>query len=170
MARKTGKVSAHRVEEHERIARAVALRRQGLTFQVIADTLGYSNRTAAYTAVRNYMVALGKPDAEYMREEEADRLDAALLAIWPRIRQGNLDAIDRMIRLMERRSRFFGLDAPTRVAPTNPGGDEPYAPLSVDEAVARFSAMIAAGASSPDAPVELSEMELAAARLAEMER
>lgn len=38
-----------------------------------------------------------------------------------------LAAIDRAIKVMERRARLLGLDAPTKVAPTNPDGDKPYA-------------------------------------------
>jgi len=37
-----------------------------------------------------------------------------------------LAAIDRAIKLMERRARLLGLDAPTKIAPTNPDGDKPY--------------------------------------------
>ena len=37
-----------------------------------------------------------------------------------------LAAIDRAIKLMERRARLLGLDAPTKMAPTNPEGDKPY--------------------------------------------
>lgn len=37
-----------------------------------------------------------------------------------------LAAIDRAVRLMERRARLLGLDAPAKVAPTTPDGDKPY--------------------------------------------
>lgn len=37
-----------------------------------------------------------------------------------------LAAIDRAIKLMERRARLLGLDAPTKMAPTTPDGDKPY--------------------------------------------
>lgn len=37
-----------------------------------------------------------------------------------------LAAVDRAIKLMERRARLLGLDAPTKVAPTTPDGDKPY--------------------------------------------
>lgn len=38
-----------------------------------------------------------------------------------------LSAIDRAVKLMERRAKLLGLDAPTKVAPTNPNGDKAYA-------------------------------------------
>lgn len=36
-----------------------------------------------------------------------------------------LAAIDRLLKIQERRSRLLGLDKPTKVAPTNPEGDKP---------------------------------------------
>jgi hypothetical protein len=43
------------------------------------------------------------------------RLNAALAAIWPRVQRGELLAIDRMVRIEERRAKLLGLDAPARV-------------------------------------------------------
>lgn len=43
---------------------------------------------------------------------ELDRLDRAMKAIWPAICDGNLQAIDRMDKLQQRRAKMLGLDAP----------------------------------------------------------
>src|SRR5450759_3648206 len=45
---------------------------------------------------------------------EAQRLDAALLAIWRRVTKGDDKAIDRMLGIMKRRMELFGLAAPRR--------------------------------------------------------
>ena len=38
-----------------------------------------------------------------------------------------------ILSIIERRCRLLGLDAPQKMAPTNPAGDEPYQPKSIDE-------------------------------------
>jgi len=45
---------------------------------------------------------------------ELKRLDTALNAIFERVQDGNLEAVDRLLRIMERRAKYLGLDAPTR--------------------------------------------------------
>jgi len=44
------------------------------------------------------------------REEQLERLDAALRAIWPAVESGQLDAIACFLQIEERRSRLLGLD------------------------------------------------------------
>jgi len=45
---------------------------------------------------------------------DVQRLDDALSAIASMVLKGNLKAIDRWIRIMERRAKMFGYDAPTK--------------------------------------------------------
>ena len=40
-----------------------------------------------------------------------------------------LAAIDRLLKIQERRAKLMGLDKPTKVASTNPNGDKPSGPL-----------------------------------------
>ena len=42
-----------------------------------------------------------------------------------------LAAIDRLLKIQERRSRLLGLDKPTKVANTNPDGDKPAVPYVI---------------------------------------
>ena len=44
------------------------------------------------------------------------RLERTLRAIWPRVLNGDLLAIDRALRILEREARLLGLDAPTQIA------------------------------------------------------
>lgn len=46
---------------------------------------------------------------------EIDRLDIALSAIWNQIEDGDLMAINTMLKIMERRSKMLALDAPRRL-------------------------------------------------------
>ena len=56
---------------------------------------------------------MSKPAKEVLKLE-LERLDAILLSIWKAISQGHLGAIDRAIKIMERRTRYLGLDAPVK--------------------------------------------------------
>ena len=51
--------------------------------------------------------------ADEVRALELARLDALLAALWPQ--QGEPAVVDRVLRIMERRAKLLGLDAPTRV-------------------------------------------------------
>jgi len=103
-----------RVAAHERHLQALELRKAGATYQMIADQLGYASPKGAHKAVRSAMrEALSEP-AEAVRQLEALRLDAALLAIWRRVTKGDDKAIDRLLGIMKRRMELFGLAAPRR--------------------------------------------------------
>jgi len=56
---------------------------------------------------------------------DTERLDRMLMSIWPQVIAGNFGAIDRALRILERRAKMFGIDSPTKVAPTTPDGEQP---------------------------------------------
>src|SRR5699024_12051924 len=60
-----------------------------------------------------------KEVAEQLRDVEAARLDALQRAIWERAIDGDLSAMDRVIKIVDRRARLLGLDAPQQVAVNN---------------------------------------------------
>jgi hypothetical protein len=91
---------------------ALSLRQSGKTFAEIAAKLGYSDHSGARNAV---MAALrenvAEPNAE-MRALELSRLDALQSALWSSALGGKLGSVDRVLKLMERRAKILGLDAP----------------------------------------------------------
>lgn len=108
----------------ERRRQALELRREGHTYKEIGERVGFS-LTAARKAVHQGLDALNLESAELVAELRAienARLDHFLRIIWPKIEEGNLGAIDRGLRIMERRAKLFGLDMPTRIAPVSPDG------------------------------------------------
>lgn len=54
------------------------------------------------------------------------RMDAALAAVTAKVDQGHLGAIDRMLKIEERRARLLGLDMPNKIAPTTPDGRDEF--------------------------------------------
>jgi len=118
-----------------RRADALALRIKGLTFAGIGDALGVDTSTA-YRYVRDALAATlaGCGElAEHLRELENQRLDEMHAALWPQALAGVMPAVDRILRLMERRAKLNGLDAPQKIAPTDPSGENPYTKMTDDE-------------------------------------
>tara|TARA_R100000700_G_C3143141_1_gene124302 strand:- start:47 stop:541 length:495 start_codon:yes stop_codon:yes gene_type:complete len=56
-----------------------------------------------------------KGQAEQIRSLELTRLDEMQSAIWDDCMGGKLTAIDRVLKIMERRSKLVGLDAPEKI-------------------------------------------------------
>jgi hypothetical protein len=62
-----------------------------------------------------------KPMAEDVKQMQLARLDKMLTAIWKQVTSGNLQSIDRALKLEERRARLLGLDAPAKADLTSDG-------------------------------------------------
>jgi len=97
---------------YEKIALA-ALRKYGYK----ALPLGYDSRYA-YKDVKRELDKLRdgtSEDTEAVRDIELQRLDALLAGIWAKAARGNVAAIDRALRISERRCKLLGVDAPTEL-------------------------------------------------------
>lgn len=99
----------------QREAEVLRLRRQGLTWDMIADKVGYSNASGAHTAYKSALKRIIYSEVIEIRNVEQDRLDIAQSAIWPDVLQGDLPAINTLIKIMDRRAKLLGLDMPIRV-------------------------------------------------------
>jgi Homeodomain-like domain len=127
-----------RATARQREARAVQLRTAGATYQQIGDRLGCSE-SRAWRIVQRALDRMVREPADQLRQLELARLDQLWIeatkvlhrshitvsngrvALDPRTGQPLeddgpvLQAIDRLLKIMERRARLLGLDAPTRV-------------------------------------------------------
>ncbi|MGP3752193.1 hypothetical protein [Streptomyces sp. IBSNAI001] len=124
------------VDTAERDAEAARLRTRGYTYQQIADELDWVSRGDAYRAVQRVLEDTVKEAGDEVRAIELDRLDtlhAAAMDVLERehvtVSNGRvvaldgaplpddgpvLAAIDRLLKIQERRARLLGLDAPTK--------------------------------------------------------
>lgn len=116
--------SPRRINVAEKQRQALELRKAGASYAMIAERLGYENKGSAYRAVMTALDRTLREPADELRELEVARLDALLLALWPQATRGDLGAIDRVLRLMERRAKLLGLDAPTQVNVTQAARQE----------------------------------------------
>lgn len=125
-----------------RRAKACQMRRDGHTWQEIADTLGLGSRSEAYNDVARALDEARKElreSAEQFRELELERLDNLERTVREvlakqhvhvsasgRVVKGDdgvtivddgptLQAVDRLLKIAERRSRLLGLDSAQKV-------------------------------------------------------
>ena len=96
-------------------AKVLELRRAGFTFQRIAEEVGYATPSGAQRALERIMTRNIPQAPEEFRWQELDHLDRMQVALWPRAMKGDDRAIGTIIRLMERRARLVGIDAPQRI-------------------------------------------------------
>jgi len=112
MPRREAATAKRRVRATERQTEAMELRKGGATYDQIGRALGIT-RQGAHKLVQGGMkrlIAQTTEDAIVVREMELQRLDAMLLGLWPSAKRGDAKAVDRVLRIMERRARYLGID------------------------------------------------------------
>lgn len=115
-----------KIDALENRRKAVALRRMGMSIQDIADKLGLS-KSSVHKTITKAMAesrAAMECDVAELKALEVDRCDQLQLAAWPQALKGSTQHIEKVLKIMERRARLLGLDAPTKVAPTTKDGDD----------------------------------------------
>lgn len=103
---------------------ALDLRKAGFTYAAIGNRLQVSGEQArldVMAALKQLAEHQDVETAEY-RNLELERLDRLQLAIWKQAIDGNLGAIDRLLKISERRARLMGLDAPVKQEIEHSGG------------------------------------------------
>ena len=93
------------------------LRKMGYDARQISDELDIPFDRVS-NIIKSALKSLSKEmkgQAEEIRSLELTRLDELQTAIWSDCMDGKLTAIDRVLKIMERRSKLVGLDAPERV-------------------------------------------------------
>lgn len=98
----------------ERKRNALELRLAGASYRDIAQALEVSPATALQDC-KEALADIPAQQADEMRTVELSRLDRLQRAVWPRAVKGDLQAVDRAIKIIDRRAKLFGLDAPQQV-------------------------------------------------------
>jgi hypothetical protein len=135
------------VDDAERMRKALRLRRDGHSYQEIADELGWASRSSSFTAIKKAIAEIPREAAEDLIQLEVERLTAlikktveimrgeyvkvdhgrivrdddgnAILDPMPRLR-----AISELRRLSESLRELKGMDAPKRRIIEVPNGDD----------------------------------------------
>ena len=91
-----------------RQAKALELHLAGATYDAIATAVGYASRSGSFKAVQEAMSGLGEaPGMAEAAGTELARLDAMLTGLWPKARRGDVQAVDRVLRIGERRAALL---------------------------------------------------------------
>ena len=103
------------------MVKAAELRKHGYTYTHIGETLGCSAQYAT-NLVRVALKEIISDSVEQLIQQETERLNAVFLPAFLEATKldakgepvFNKEATDTVIKIMERRARFLGLDKPTR--------------------------------------------------------
>lgn len=102
-------------EQVDRENAILELRRSGETWSRIAQVTGYANASGAQKAYMRVVNRVQREPVEAIFEMELDRLDRIQRAYWkPAIVDLNTKAADIVLKVMDRRAKLLGLEAPTK--------------------------------------------------------
>lgn len=114
-SRSCGAVTGAKVVQAKlRAEKALQLRAEGRTFREIASEVGYNSVQAAHEAVKRALKELVREPAEDVLHLELERLDRMWGVHYLNAQAGDVQALGACIRLMERRAKLLGLDAPEK--------------------------------------------------------
>lgn len=118
-------------EVQMRRAEVLRMRSKGVSTAKIAEEFGVSPKTIwkDLKVVLKRDARCSVKNLQVMRQLEIARLDDANEAIYPKVLNGSLGAIDALIQLSRRRSLFLGLDAEKDISTT----DQPLPWSDTDE-------------------------------------
>jgi hypothetical protein len=158
-------VSPNKAIAVQREADALSMRADGLSYREIGGQLGVTEAGAWKMVQRAYKRSLTINDAEadFQRRLDLRRCDIAITALMPAVQSGKTRSVEVLMAVLKRRADLLGLDAPTKLAPTDPSGERPYGGLSDSELVGNLAAIFdrararAGGETGPGGvgPVEL---------------
>jgi hypothetical protein len=96
---------------------AFDMKLQGCRNEDIANALGLSVETVRTRIYDELAVITEEVETsrEMFRALEVARLEMLQTGLWTKATNGDLDAIDRVLKIMDRRSKLLGLDQPTRI-------------------------------------------------------
>jgi hypothetical protein len=109
------KSSQKTLEAKDRQRRAIEMRLTGMGLQDIADQLGYSDASGAFRAIKRGMEKSVREPAEQLLTMELMRLDDLLQAHFPLAKSGDTRSAELVLKVMERRSKYLGMDAPEKI-------------------------------------------------------
>jgi len=102
-------------EQLDRELAVVELRREGKTWQQIAEMVNYATAMGAWKAYQRACQRTLQEPTDEARRIELDRLDALQRTYWEPAVEGNLRAADFVLRVIDRRARILGIDAPQKI-------------------------------------------------------
>jgi hypothetical protein len=110
LAPATGEIDEDGVSLEEKENRVSELRKAGFTYARIAEEVGYNQASGAQRALKRFIARTEPEPDDHVRYLELERLDRLQVAIWPRAMKGDNQAINTVIRIMERRASYLNIE------------------------------------------------------------
>jgi len=127
--RNGSKTSAVTIQSRIKAAKAVNLRAEGLSFPEIAKELGYNSRQAAHDAVVRSLKEILREPVEHLITLDLERLDKLWQINYLNAQAGDTQALAGCMKIMDRRAKLLGMDAPPKAADKQ---DAPAESLLID--------------------------------------
>jgi hypothetical protein len=111
MGRKARISSAERIARERRITEILQLRMQGWSLRQIGESLSPQiSPQAIFKIIKRALENLTNEAVEPLRQIELLRCDELTTGVYEKALNGDLPAVDRVLAVMQRRSRLLGLD------------------------------------------------------------
>lgn len=112
------------IASRENQVKALELRKGGASYSMIASALGVTLSTAFRYVMKSIreLEEEAREQASELRRMELERLDSIQFELWPH--REDPQVASALLRLMDRRSKLLGLDAPTKSAITDVEGND----------------------------------------------
>lgn len=101
-------------KQAQRRTEALSLRMAGLTYQQIGERLGISP-DGARDLVQRTLHRAEMRSVESLRELENTRLDRIQAGLWTKALEGDVQAVDAILRISAQRAKLNGLYAPSKL-------------------------------------------------------
>ena len=114
--RKKSRTATSNLIATQRREKVIQLRKAGYDYKTICDQVGITKGQVSKIlnrALDQYAKDTDEAVLELKQLEDA-RLDNMQRGVWTKAITGNLTAIDRVLKIMERRAKLHGLDAPQK--------------------------------------------------------
>jgi len=121
-ARNGKKTSPEIAAAKVKAAKALELRMEGKTFDEIAEEVGYAGRQGAHDAVIRSLKEITREPAEELLKLDLERLDKMFGVHYLNAQAGDPQALAACMKIMERRAKLLGLDAPVKQEVQQTGG------------------------------------------------
>ncbi|MGL4939387.1 hypothetical protein [Shewanella sp.] len=136
--RSTTRQSAEQAKREDLTSKVFEFRKLGFDFRTIANNLGISPSTA-HKYFNTEIKRIQKENGDTAKQYQAlqlRRLETILRPAMTEAVKGNLKAVEASRRVLDSISRLTGADAPTKIAPTTPDGEESVGGIVVVPATA----------------------------------
>jgi hypothetical protein len=121
MRKKSQTVDTTTINYAERRRKALEYRSLRMSYQAIADRLYNGHRGNCHRDIQRAFTDITHEPSEMVRHQELELLDTLARAVMTRAMKGEDRAINTILRIQERRSRYLGLDTPVQIESVGDG-------------------------------------------------